>query len=75
MPEHLAQRIVVIDQLMQPVIILIQIQAHHPAHQDLPQLHAGPAIAFIHLRRQLRFQQFENLRPQWAVEVQMLQPF
>jgi hypothetical protein len=60
-PEHFAQRMVLIDQLMQPVIILIQIQAHHAAHQDLPQRHTRPAIAFVHLRRQLRFQQSEDL--------------
>jgi len=35
-PKHLAQRIVVIDQFMQSVVVNIQIQPDHATHKNPP---------------------------------------
>ncbi len=66
-PEHFTQRIVVIDQFLQPVVVDIQIQPDHATHKNASQRHPRVAIAFIDLQRKLRLKQFKQLAAQRAV--------
>ena len=60
-PQHLPQQGVVVGQVFQPIPVGIQAQAHHPQHQDLPQVHAGAAGGFL-AGQNGRFEQGEDLR-------------
>ena len=41
MPKHLANGLVLVGQLVQPVVVGVEPQTQHAQHQDLPLLHAG----------------------------------
>jgi hypothetical protein len=41
MPKHLANGLVLVGQLVQPVVVGVEPQPQHTQHQNLPLLHAG----------------------------------
>ena len=72
-PEHGAQGAVLVREIMQPVIVDIQIQAHHAADEDRPQAHARPPIGLAHRRRYPRFEQLKQRTTQRQIGVDVLQ--
>ena len=46
--EHLADRGMLVGQLLNPIIVGIQAEPQHAQDQDLPLLHAGTALVGIH---------------------------
>src|SRR3990170_3889938 len=73
--EHLANRVVVINQFAQAVVVLIQVQPEHTTHQNLPQRHARAPIALVNLRRNFSIEQRKNLLSQIKVHIYVLQAF
>lgn len=63
MPEHLAQGVVMIDQFKQAIVIDVQIQSHHAAHEDRPQRHSRTTVALVDLGRNPLFQQGKERCP------------
>jgi len=73
--QNLANAVVLVDQFMQPVVVAIQIEPDHAAHQDRPQGHAGAPNALAHLGCHLSLEQPEDCAAQRQVRVHELQAF
>ena len=71
--EHLPDRVVVVDQLMQAVVVDIEVQADDAAHQNTPQGHAGAAIGFIDARGNALVEQVKDCSAQVRLHVEVLQ--
>jgi len=42
-PHDLADEAIIVGNMFDPVIITIQTEPHHPQHQNVPEIHPGPA--------------------------------
>ena len=71
--EHLTDRVVVVEQLMQAVVVDIEVQADDAAHQNAPQGHAGAAIGFIDAWGNALVEQVKDCSAQVRLHVEVLQ--
>lgn len=70
--ENLAHQRVEIGDVFESIPVGAQSQTHHAQHQDVPEVHAGAACAFL-LADDGFLQQGENLRVERGVKKQPLQ--
>jgi len=77
MPKHLANGLVLVGQLVQPVVVGVEPQTQYAQHQDLPLLHAWTPSVRIGLavasHRDDLFEDGEHPRPQLRGGVNVLQ--
>ena len=74
MAEHLAQGVVLIDPFVQTVVVDVQVESDDAADEDRPERHARTSGPLVDGRRQVGFQQFEELRARARILVEVLQP-
>lgn len=72
-PEHLANLAVVVDHLVNPVVIPVEVQAQNAQHKNFPKLHTRTACALVHIIWDQPLQNGKNPFAQLGRDVNVLE--